>query len=70
MHFLSCSSGRNYRVHVGKHDLSVDEDGSKTISAQKIIVHEKWSSIFVALGYVLYFGELYIMSYFFLGLIS
>lgn len=50
MHFLSCSSGRNYRVHVGKHDLSVSEDGSKTISAQKIIVHEKWNSLFVALG--------------------
>lgn len=61
MHFLSCSSGRNYRVHVGKHDMSVYEDGSKTITAEKIVVHEKWSSIFVSLGYVLYFGELYIM---------
>uniref|UniRef100_A0A672LNZ2 Elastase 3 like n=1 Tax=Sinocyclocheilus grahami TaxID=75366 RepID=A0A672LNZ2_SINGR len=46
------SSGRNYRVHVGKHDLSVYEDDSKTISAQKIIVHEKWNSLFVALGYI------------------
>ncbi|XP_016388978.1 chymotrypsin-like elastase family member 2A [Sinocyclocheilus rhinocerous] len=44
------SSGRNYMVHIGKHDLSVSEDGSKTISAQKIIVHEKWNSLFVALG--------------------
>ncbi|XP_067262008.1 elastase 3 like [Chanodichthys erythropterus] len=44
------SSGRNYRVLVGKHDLSVDEDGSMAISAQKIIVHEKWNSLFVALG--------------------
>nr|XP_021331840.1 elastase 3 like isoform X1 [Danio rerio] len=44
------SSGRNYRVLVGKHDLSVNEEGSQTISAQKIIVHEKWNSMFVALG--------------------
>ncbi|XP_051981765.1 elastase 3 like [Xyrauchen texanus] len=44
------SSGRNYRVFVGKHDLSVEEAGSKAISAQKIIVHEKWDDMFVALG--------------------
>jgi len=50
MHFLSCSSGRNYRVYVGKHDLSVNEEGSMAISAQNIIVHEKWNSMFVALG--------------------
>uniref|UniRef100_A0A8C1N0D4 Elastase 3 like n=1 Tax=Cyprinus carpio TaxID=7962 RepID=A0A8C1N0D4_CYPCA len=43
-------SGHNYRVHIGKHDLSVFEEGSKTISAQKIIVYEKWNSLFVALG--------------------
>uniref|UniRef100_A0A673JE75 Chymotrypsin-like elastase family member 2A n=1 Tax=Sinocyclocheilus rhinocerous TaxID=307959 RepID=A0A673JE75_9TELE len=39
------------RVHVGKHDLSVYEDDSKTISAQKIIVHEKWNSLFVKCPY-------------------
>ncbi|KAG1951323.1 chymotrypsin-like elastase family member 2A preproprotein [Pimephales promelas] len=44
------SSGRNYRVYIGKHDLSVNEEGSMAISAQKIIVHEKWNSMFVALG--------------------
>ncbi|TRY55615.1 hypothetical protein DNTS_021495 [Danionella cerebrum] len=44
------SSGRNYRVQIGKHDLSVEEDGSYSISAGKIIVHEKWNSMFVALG--------------------
>ncbi|XP_073717175.1 elastase 3 like [Misgurnus anguillicaudatus] len=44
------SSSRTYRVFVGKHNLAEDEAGSKAISPEKIIVHEKWNSIFVALG--------------------
>ncbi|XP_016413621.1 chymotrypsin-like elastase family member 2A [Sinocyclocheilus rhinocerous] len=62
------SSGRNYRVHVGKHDLSVYEDDSKTISAQKIIVHEKWNSLFVALGYSVGVWEVHGIASFVSGL--
>ncbi|XP_065106434.1 chymotrypsin-like elastase family member 2A [Paramisgurnus dabryanus] len=44
------SSSRTYRVFVGKHNLTEDEPGSKAISPEKIIVHEKWIPIFVFLG--------------------
>ncbi|XP_030647118.1 chymotrypsin-like elastase family member 2A [Chanos chanos] len=39
-----------YRVYVGKHNLLESESGSKAISPEKIIVHEKWNSMFVAQG--------------------
>ncbi|XP_055055096.1 chymotrypsin-like elastase family member 2A [Misgurnus anguillicaudatus] len=39
------SSSLTYRVFVGKHNQSEDEAGSKAISPEKIIVHEKWDPI-------------------------
>ncbi|KAG5281170.1 hypothetical protein AALO_G00068180 [Alosa alosa] len=39
-----------YRVFVGKHNLVQDEAGSKAITPEKMIVHEKWNPIFVAFG--------------------
>lgn len=50
MQCVSYSSSRTYRVFVGKHNLAENEPGSKAISPEKIIVHEKWNPIFVALG--------------------
>lgn len=44
------SSKLSYRVFVGKHNLVVDEAASKAILPEKIIVHEKWNPILVALG--------------------
>lgn len=41
------SSGRVYRVLVGKHNLQEEEEGSAAISPEKIIVHEKWNSFFI-----------------------
>ncbi|CAN2388025.1 Belongs to the peptidase S1 family, partial [Pristimantis euphronides] len=41
------SSGRVYRVFVGKHNLKEDEEGSAAITPEKIIVHEKWNSFFI-----------------------
>ncbi|KAG7243916.1 hypothetical protein INR49_006071 [Caranx melampygus] len=40
----------SYRVFVGKYNLVEEEAGSKAILPEKIIVHEKWNPIFVALG--------------------
>lgn len=50
MHCVSFSSSRTYRVFVGKHNLAENEPGSVAIGTDKIIVHEKWNPIFVALG--------------------
>ncbi|KAL7828631.1 hypothetical protein SRHO_G00322650 [Serrasalmus rhombeus] len=41
------SSSRTYRVAMGKHNLAEVEDGSVAIAAGKIVVHEKWSSLFI-----------------------
>ncbi|XP_068099352.1 chymotrypsin-C-like [Hyperolius riggenbachi] len=42
------SSGRVYRVYLGKHSLATaDEPGSVAIGTEKIIVHEKWNSFFI-----------------------
>lgn len=40
----------SYRVFVGKHNLVEEEAGSKAILPEKIVVHEKWNPILVALG--------------------
>ncbi|KAJ8380643.1 hypothetical protein SKAU_G00014210 [Synaphobranchus kaupii] len=51
-HLRSCKDSHKltYRVFVGKHNLLLDEPGSKAIAPEQLIVHEKWNSIFVALG--------------------
>ncbi|XP_073513628.1 chymotrypsin-C-like [Phyllobates terribilis] len=41
------SSGRVYRVLVGKHNLKEDEEGSAAIGPEKIFVHEKFSSFLI-----------------------
>ncbi|XP_068098412.1 chymotrypsin-C-like [Hyperolius riggenbachi] len=42
------SSGRVYRVLLGKHSLeTADEPGSVVVGTEKIIVHEKWSSLLI-----------------------
>ncbi|XP_049341918.1 chymotrypsin-like elastase family member 2A [Astyanax mexicanus] len=41
------SSSNTYRVELGKHNLKEVENGSEAISAGKIVVHEKWSSLFI-----------------------
>uniref|UniRef100_A0A1B8XZ49 Peptidase S1 domain-containing protein n=1 Tax=Xenopus tropicalis TaxID=8364 RepID=A0A1B8XZ49_XENTR len=41
------SSGRVYRVFLGKHSLQQDEAEAVAISPEKIIVHEKWNSLFI-----------------------
>ncbi|CAI9576648.1 unnamed protein product [Staurois parvus] len=42
------SSSRTYRVFMGKHSLQIaEEEGSVAISPEKIIVHEKWNSLFI-----------------------
>ncbi|XP_033012388.1 chymotrypsin-like elastase family member 2A [Lacerta agilis] len=38
------SSGRTYRVYLGKHSLSASERGSVAVSPSKIIVHPKWDA--------------------------
>ncbi|KAF4074633.1 hypothetical protein AMELA_G00241520 [Ameiurus melas] len=40
-----------YRVYVGKYNLVEEEAGSKAMTPEKIIVHEKWNPIFVAFGF-------------------
>ncbi|XP_034025345.1 elastase 3 like [Thalassophryne amazonica] len=40
----------SYRVFVGKYNLIEEEAGSKAILPEKMIVHEKWNPILVALG--------------------
>lgn len=47
---ISYSPDFSYRVFVGKHNLLEDEVGSKAIFPEKIVVHEKWNSLLVALG--------------------
>uniref|UniRef100_A0AAY4CRN2 Peptidase S1 domain-containing protein n=1 Tax=Denticeps clupeoides TaxID=299321 RepID=A0AAY4CRN2_9TELE len=44
------NSKLTYRVFVGKHNLLEDEAGSKAITPETIVVHEKWNPIFVAFG--------------------
>ena len=39
-----CSSGRTYRVYLGKHSLKDDEAGSEFFSVARIIYHPKWDS--------------------------
>ncbi|XP_060763588.1 elastase 3 like [Neoarius graeffei] len=47
-----CINTKNtYRVYVGKYNLLEQEAGSKAMTPEKIIVHERWNPIFVALGY-------------------
>ncbi|XP_075462192.1 chymotrypsin-C-like [Ascaphus truei] len=41
------SSGRIYRVVLGKHNLKEEEAGSVIISPEKIIVHENWNSFLI-----------------------
>uniref|UniRef100_A0A8C1KVY0 pancreatic elastase II n=1 Tax=Cyprinus carpio TaxID=7962 RepID=A0A8C1KVY0_CYPCA len=38
------SSGRTYRVYLGKHNLKEEENGSVAIATGKIIVHRCWNS--------------------------
>ncbi|XP_043938392.1 chymotrypsin-like elastase family member 2A [Protopterus annectens] len=45
------SSGRSYRVGLGKHSLSSSEANSAFISASKILVHSNWNNNSVASGY-------------------
>lgn len=44
------SKQNTYRVYVGKYNLVEEEAGSKAMTPEKIIVHEKWNPILVALG--------------------
>uniref|UniRef100_A0A3Q1GSH9 pancreatic elastase II n=1 Tax=Acanthochromis polyacanthus TaxID=80966 RepID=A0A3Q1GSH9_9TELE len=37
-------SSRTYRVHLGKHNIKLNEDGSIAISPEKIIIHENYDS--------------------------
>lgn len=46
----SRSQKNTYRVYVGKYNLLEEEAGSKAMTPEKIIVHERWNPIFVALG--------------------
>lgn len=46
----SRSQQNTYRVYVGKYNLVEEEAGSKAMTPEKIIVHEKWNPIFVAFG--------------------
>ncbi|XP_077116369.1 chymotrypsin-C-like [Ranitomeya variabilis] len=41
------SSGRVYRVVVGKHNLKEEEEGSAAILTEKIFVHEKFTSFLI-----------------------
>ncbi|CAI9576654.1 unnamed protein product [Staurois parvus] len=42
------SSANTYRVYLGKENLQIpDEEGSIAISPEKIIVHERWNSLFI-----------------------
>ncbi|XP_058426738.1 chymotrypsin-C-like [Marmota monax] len=41
------SNTLNYRVAVGKHNLTVDEEGSVIVGEDTIYVHEKWNSFLV-----------------------
>jgi len=43
----TCSTGREYRVALGKHNLVETEDGAVFIGTANIIVHEKWSFLFI-----------------------
>lgn len=44
------STDLTYRVYLGKYNLLEEEAGSQAIVPEKLIVHEKWNPIFVALG--------------------
>ncbi|XP_060132124.1 chymotrypsin-C-like [Zootoca vivipara] len=41
------SSGRTYRVLLGKHNLKEEEAGSVAVAVEKSIVHEKWNSFLI-----------------------
>lgn len=41
------SSGREYRVAMGKHNLKMMEDGALFMGTASIIVHEKWNPLFI-----------------------
>uniref|UniRef100_A0A8C9QUW2 Peptidase S1 domain-containing protein n=1 Tax=Spermophilus dauricus TaxID=99837 RepID=A0A8C9QUW2_SPEDA len=41
------SNTLTYRVALGKHDLTVDEEGSLFVGVDTIYVHEKWNSFLV-----------------------
>lgn len=45
--WLTYSSGREYAVVLGKHNLKEAEEDSVTMGTSKIIVHEKWSPLFI-----------------------
>uniref|UniRef100_A0A4W5Q0Y1 pancreatic elastase II n=1 Tax=Hucho hucho TaxID=62062 RepID=A0A4W5Q0Y1_9TELE len=42
-----CISSRTYRVYLGKHNLVQTEEASLAVGVAKIVVHEKWSSLFI-----------------------
>ncbi|VTJ50633.1 Hypothetical predicted protein [Marmota monax] len=44
---LQAGNTLNYRVAVGKHNLTVDEEGSVIVGVDTIYVHEKWNSFLV-----------------------
>ncbi|NXK56715.1 CTRC protein, partial [Chauna torquata] len=41
------SSSLTYRVVLGKHDLTEENDGAVALDVEEIIVHEKWNSFFI-----------------------
>ncbi|MBW3937499.1 trypsin-like serine protease, partial [Neisseria meningitidis] len=41
------SSGKEYRVAMGKHNLIETEEGAVFMGTANIIVHEKWNSFFI-----------------------
>lgn len=43
----TCSSGREYRVAMGKHNLIETEEGVALMGAANIVVHEKWNPFFI-----------------------
>lgn len=46
-HLCSTHSSREYRVALGKHNLVEMEEEAVFLGTANIIVHEKWSSLFI-----------------------
>ncbi|XP_062316171.1 chymotrypsin-C-like [Osmerus eperlanus] len=42
-----CISSKQYRVALGKHNLINEEEGSLYVAPAKIVVHEKWTQLFI-----------------------
>ena len=65
---LLCASskGKQYRVALGKHNLVQNEEQAVFMAPATIIVHEKWSALFIQyrISYLIYsFYLLYFTFY-------